>query len=139
MRDDTTRRIRPIATAPGLLALAALLLTGPASAQELAPPAEEPGAEEAVATRAPSPGPASHLPNAEAESDLGSLSDVLPEPLFRDLIRLHSRVQSARRVLFGRRGIVGLGRLEPGRDHARLRLNLQYSPDPGIRFTLVTG
>lgn len=73
------------------------------------------------------------------ETDLGSLGDVLPDPLCRDLILLQSRVQRARRVLFGRRGILRLGSVGPDDDSSRLRLNLQYSPDPGIRFTLVTG
>lgn len=81
----------------------------------------------ALATRVPS----------EREPDLGSLDDFLPEPLCRDLLRLRSQVQDARKVLFGRRGIVRLGS-QPDGEGSRLRLNLQYSPDPGIRFTLVT-
>ncbi len=72
------------------------------------------------------------------EPDLGSLEDFLPAALCRDLLRLRAEVREARRVLFGRRGIVRLGTVESDQEASRLRLNLQYSPDPGIRFTLVT-
>lgn len=72
------------------------------------------------------------------EPDLGSLDDFLPAALCRDLLRLRAQVQDMRRVLFGRRGIVRLGSVESDEQTSRLRLNLQYSPDPGIRFTLVT-
>lgn len=75
---------------------------------------------------------------AADEPDLGSLDDFLPAALCRDLLRLRAQVQEARRVLFGRRGIVRLGNVESDEEASRLRLNLQYSPDPGIRFTLVT-
>ena len=71
-------------------------------------------------------------------ADLGSLGEVLPDQLCRDLLRLRGRVRDARRVLFGQRGIVRLGQLDTAGEKARMRLNLQYSPDPGIRFTLVT-
>lgn len=73
-----------------------------------------------------------------AEEELGSLGDFLPDPLCRDLLRLRTQVQDARRVLFGQRGIVRLGKLDAEGEKSRVRLNLQYSPDPGIRFTLVT-
>lgn len=75
---------------------------------------------------------------ADEEADLGSLDDFLPDQLGRDLLRLRSQVQDAREVLFGRRGIVRLGSPESSGGASRLRMNLQWSPDPGIRFTLVT-
>ena len=71
-------------------------------------------------------------------ADLGSLGDVLPRELCRDLLRLRGQVREARRVLFGQRGIVRLGEMGAEGEKSRMRLNLQYSPDPGIRFTLVT-
>lgn len=73
-----------------------------------------------------------------AAGELGSLSDVLPAQLCRDLVRLRAQVKDARRVLFGQRGIVRIGRLDAEGEDARMRLNLQHSPDPGIRVTLVT-
>jgi len=76
--------------------------------------------------------------STSADEELGSLGDFLPDPLCRDLLRLRTQVQDARRVLFGQRGIVRLGKLDAEGEKARVRLNLQYSPDPGIRFTLVT-
>lgn len=103
----------------------------------VAPPSPEPGSsfgvlERVVVTLA-------EPRSSDDEPDLGSLGDVLPAPLCRDLLRLRSRVQSARQVLFGQRGILRLGDVGPDDERSRLRLNLQYSPDPGIRFTIVTG
>lgn len=64
------------------------------------------------------------------------LPDFLPWALRRDLHDLRRRVQRARTVLFGRAGIVDMGRVG-GSDLGRLRLNLQYDPHPGVRFVLV--
>ncbi len=70
--------------------------------------------------------------------DLSSLRDVLPRALYRDVLHLTDRVVQLRSRVFGRRGIVSLGHADEDGDLGRLRLNLQHSPDPGIRFTLVT-
>lgn len=70
--------------------------------------------------------------------DLESLRDFLPNSLFRDVVELRDRVVRVRSRLFGRRGIVSLGRTDEGGELGRVRLNLQYDPDPGIRVTLVT-
>lgn len=67
--------------------------------------------------------------------DLSSLRDFLPPGLYHDVLELRDRVVRARSRVFGRRGIVSLGQAG---EVGRLRLNLQHSPDPGIRFTLVT-
>ena len=64
------------------------------------------------------------------------LPEFLPWPLRRDLDDLRRRVQRVRTVLFGREGIVDVGRVD-GTDLGRLRLNLQYDPRPGVRFVLV--
>lgn len=64
------------------------------------------------------------------------LPEFLPWALRRDLHDLRRRVQRVRTVLFGREGIVDMGRVE-GTDLGRLRLNLQYDPHPGLRFVLV--
>lgn len=71
--------------------------------------------------------------------DLESLRDFLPDALYRDVLELKDRVIRLRSRVFGREGIVSLGRAGREGDLGRLRLNLQYSPDPGIRVTLVTG
>lgn len=70
--------------------------------------------------------------------DLSSLRGFLPDGLYRDVLELRDRVVRVRSQVFGRRGIVSFGEAEDDGDLGRLRLNLQYSPDPGIRFTLVT-
>lgn len=70
--------------------------------------------------------------------DLSSLRDVLPRALYRDVLHLKDRMVKLRSRVFGRRGIVSLGHADEDGDLGRLRLNLQHSPDPGIRFTLVT-
>lgn len=74
----------------------------------------------------------------DARESLGSLGDVLPRELCRDLLELRARVQRYRTVLFGDRGILRWGRLEGPGGRSRLRLNLQADPDPGFRVTLVT-
>lgn len=71
-------------------------------------------------------------------SGLSSLRDFLPFSLYRDVVELRDRVVRVRSRVFGRRGIVSLGRADEDGEVGRLRLNLQYSPDPGIRVTLVT-
>ncbi len=79
-----------------------------------------------------SPGPDGPSP------DLDSLRDLLPRALYHDVLRLRDRVVRARSHVFGRRGIVSLGEADDDGEVGRLRLNLQYDPDPGIRVTLVT-
>lgn len=70
--------------------------------------------------------------------DLESLRDFLPNSLFRDVVELRDRVVRVRSRLFGRRGIVSLGQADDAGELGRVRLNLQYEPDPGLRVTLVT-
>lgn len=70
--------------------------------------------------------------------DLSSLQDVLPRALYRDVVHIKDRMVRLRSRVFGRRGIVSVGDADEDGDLGRLRLNLQHSPDPGIRFTLVT-
>lgn len=79
-------------------------------------------------------------PSEEAGSgpDLSSLRDFLPPGLYHDVLELRDRVVRLRSRVFGRRGIVSLGRAGEDGELGRLRLNLQHSPDPGIRVTLVT-
>lgn len=71
-------------------------------------------------------------------SDLSSLRDLLPGPLYHDMVELRDRVVRVRSRVFGRRGIFSLGQAGEEDDVGRLRVNLQYSPDPGIRVTLIT-
>lgn len=71
--------------------------------------------------------------------DLESLRDFLPPRLYADVVELKNRVIRVRHRLFGREGIVSVGRADDGGEVGRLRLNLQYDPDPGVRVTIVTG
>lgn len=80
-------------------------------------------------------------PGATSEDpreSLGSLADVIPRALSRDLLALKARILEARAVLFGRKGIVGFGQVEGSDRQSRIRLNLQAGPDPGVRVTLLT-
>lgn len=77
------------------------------------------------------PGPAAGTSREDPD-----LPEFLPWALRRDLRELRRRVRRARDILFGTEGIVDVGRME-GADVGRLRLNLQYDPDPGIRFVLL--
>lgn len=70
--------------------------------------------------------------------DLDSLREFLPNALYRDVLELRDRVVRVRSRVFGREGIVSFGQVGREGDLGRIRLNLQYSPDPGIRVTLVT-
>lgn len=74
----------------------------------------------------------------DARRSLGSLGDVLPRGLCRDLLELRARIRRYRTVLFGQRGILRWGEVEGGEGHGRVRLNLQADPHPGLRVTLVT-
>lgn len=84
-------------------------------------------------------GGSSRTSEEDLRDDLGSLGDVLPGALLRDLVELRARVQRYRAVLFGERGIARWGDLEDSEETARIRLNLQADPHPGFRVTLVTG
>lgn len=78
-------------------------------------------------------------PDAEdGRESLGSLGDVLPRGLCRDLLELRDRIQRFRTVLFGQRGILRWGDVEGSEGHSRIRLNLQADPHPGLRVTLIT-
>lgn len=70
--------------------------------------------------------------------DLGDFRDVLPPALLDDIVRLRDRVVRMRSRVFGRRGIVSFGQVEGSESLGRLRVNLQYEPDPGFRVTLIT-
>lgn len=98
-------------------------------------PAEPPSVLDAVLILArpsePAPG--------DARDSFGTLGDVLPRELCRDLLELRARIQRYRTVLFGRRGIVRFGELDGADRLGRVRLNLQTDPEPGFRVTLVTG
>ena len=76
--------------------------------------------------------------NRASGPDLGSLRDFLPAALFRDVVELRDRAIRVRSRLFGRRGIVSFGGAGEDGDLGRVRVNLQYDPDPGIRVTLIT-
>ena len=75
------------------------------------------------------------LPSRE-DSDL-DLPQFLPIQLREDILRAEARLQELRTLLFGQRGIIRLGEGDAS-GHSRLRLNLQYDPDPGVRFVLLT-
>ena len=107
------------------------------SAREAIPTARLPAAPDAadvLLSRTLSEPSASRAPGP----DLGSLRDFLPAALFRDVVELRDRAIRVRSRLFGRRGIVSFGGAGEGGDLGRIRVNLQYDPDPGIRVTLVT-
>lgn len=65
------------------------------------------------------------------------LPDFLPVRLRHDLHRMEAGIRELRTVLFGQRGIFRLGEDEAS-GSSRFRLNLQYDPDPGLRFVLLT-
>lgn len=69
--------------------------------------------------------------------DFGSLDGLLPRALRRDLVRVAERAKQVESRLFGREGIVSVGRVEGMEKVGRLRLNLLYDPDPGFQMTLV--
>lgn len=71
-------------------------------------------------------------------ADIESLRGFLPSALYRDVLELRDRVVRMRTHLFGRRGIVSVGQTDESGDLGRLRVNLQYDPDPGLRVTVVT-
>lgn len=73
---------------------------------------------------------------SDGGSDL-DLPEFLPIRLREDILRAEARIQELRTVLFGQRGIFRLGEDEES-GHSRFRLNLQYDPDPGFRFVLLT-
>lgn len=75
------------------------------------------------------------LPSGEG-SDL-DLPEFLPVRLREDILRTEERIQEIRTLLFGQRGIFRLGRDQES-GHSRFRLNLQYAPEPGLRFVLLT-
>lgn len=75
------------------------------------------------------------LPSEDA-SDL-DLPGFLPLRLRHDLHRMEAGIRELRTVLFGQRGIFRLGEDEES-GASRFRLNLQYDPDPGLRFVLLT-
>lgn len=70
-------------------------------------------------------------------TELGDLDGFLPGPLRRDLVRVAERAKRVESRLFGREGIVSVGRVEGTEKVGRLRLNLLYDPDPGFQMTLV--
>lgn len=70
-------------------------------------------------------------------SDLAALTGFLPGGLHRDLVRLTRGAQKVENHLFGRAGIVSVGRLDGAEEVGRVRLNLQHDPNPGLRLTLV--
>lgn len=65
------------------------------------------------------------------------LPGFLPVRLRHDLRRMETRIRELRTVLFGHRGILRLGEDEES-GTSRFRLNLQYDPEPGLRFVLLT-
>lgn len=119
------------APAPSVLDVAlAWASAGPSSDAGLRRPTS-PHREDLAAPPAPSTA-------EDADQSLGSLGDVLPRGLCRDLRELRARIQRYRTVLFGQRGILRWGELEGSEDQSRVRLNLQADPQPGVRVTLVT-
>lgn len=75
------------------------------------------------------------LPSGDA-SKL-NLPSFLPVRLRNDLHRMEAGIRELRTVLFGHRGIFRLGEDEES-GASRFRLNLQYDPEPGLRFVLLT-
>lgn len=75
------------------------------------------------------------LPSGDA-SNL-DLPGFLPVRLRHDLHRMEAGIRELRTVLFGHRGIFRLGEDEAS-GASRFRLNLQYDPEPGLRFVLLT-
>lgn len=120
--------------AGGAAVLSAARGGGPAIQALAAPGLATSDAGEALLARALG-GPSS---GEEPGPDLSSLRDFLPRGLYHDVLELRDRVVKVRSRVFGRRGIVSVGEADEEGEVGRLRLNLQYSPDPGIRVTLIT-
>lgn len=75
------------------------------------------------------------LPSGEASTL--ELPGFLPVRLRHDLHRMEAGIRELRTLLFGHRGIFRLGE-DDASGASRFRLNLQYDPDPGLRFVLLT-
>lgn len=75
-----------------------------------------------------------------AESGLGWVEEVpvLPSGLHGEVRTLTRQVREIGDCLFGTDGMVSMGTVEET-GQPRLRLNLQYEPEPGLRLTLLTG
>lgn len=94
------------------------------------------GASAGVDRARPADGEAADAVSSGEDSKL-ELPSFLPLRLRHDLQRMETKIRELRTVLFGDRGIVRLGEDEES-GASRFRLNLQYDPEPGLRFVLLT-
>jgi hypothetical protein len=110
--------------------------SGPAESwQQRVRTALTPGAEGGARARLAGDDAFEALPSGDASTL--ELPSFLPLRLRNDLHRMETRIRELRTVLFGHRGIFRLGENEES-GASRFRLNLQYDPEPGLRFVLLT-